>query len=320
MGMQIVSSAYAVPQRVQTAAELSLLINKSPEWIMRRAGALNRHVGPAELDSHQLAAQAARLALADQPQPDLVIYAGGVQRQAIPDTSVFLSRELGFEGTPSFSISSSCLSFLVALKTADSFLADGSYDRILICSADLASLARNMTEPESAALLGDGAAAVVVQRNSGPEGVLYFAMQTWPGGADLAEIRGGGTRAKLDGTLDAHESSLFQMDGRGLLKFFIPHLKNMLDECCHRSGFTLNDIDLIVPHQTSISGFQLLTKLGLPAEKTVNILTDYGNCVSAAMPMALAIAIADGRLRAGQLVLFIGTAAGASAAVMLMRW
>jgi 3-oxoacyl-[acyl-carrier-protein] synthase-3 len=94
----------------------------------------------------------------------------------------------------------------------------------------------------------------------------------------------------------------------------------MLDECLSQCGITIDEIDLVVPHQTSISGFQILSRFGFPPEKTINILADYGNCVSASIPMALAITMSEGRLRPGSLVLFIGTAAGASAAVMLMRW
>jgi 3-oxoacyl-[acyl-carrier-protein] synthase-3 len=320
MGMQIVSSAISVPQRVQTAEELAPLIAKTPEWIIQRTGVRNRRVGDSTLDSPTLAAQAARIAIGNHAKPDLVIYAGGVQRQAIPDTSVFLSQELGYEGVPSFSISASCLSFLVGLKMADSLLADRTYSRILLCSADIATHARDLNDAESAALLGDGAAAVLLERRDGPFGVLYYSMRTWPSGAELAELRGGGTRTKLDGTSNLPESNLFQMNGLGLIKFFIPLLRPMLDECLSQCGITIDEIDLVVPHQTSISGFQILSRFGLPPEKTINILADYGNCVSASIPMALAIAMSEGRLRPGSLVLFIGTAAGASAAVMLMRW
>jgi 3-oxoacyl-[acyl-carrier-protein] synthase-3 len=319
MGLRVVSSALAVPDRIQTAAELSLLISKSAEWIESKAGVPRRRIGTATLDSHVLAAQAARAALNDGLPPDLVLYACGVQRQAIPDTSVFVCSALGIEGIPSFSVSASCLSFLVALKTADALLLDGTYSRILICAADLATLARNMAEPESAALLGDGAAAVVVERGEATQGILNFKMKTWPMGAGLAEIRGGGTRAKLDGTLQEGDANLFWMDGRGLMKLFRPRLKQLIQECLQEAKLAIDDVDLIIPHQTSKAGFQLLERIGIPSGKTVNIIKEYGNCVAAALPMALATAMADGRLESGKLVMFVGTSAGASAAVMLMR-
>ena len=127
MGMRIVAAGMAVPERVQDAHELSALISKSPEWIIERSGVKNRRVGDPELESPALAARAARIAIDGRPKPDLIIYAGGVQHQAIPDTSVFVSRELGYEGVPSFSVDSTCLSFLVALNVANGLLSNGTY-------------------------------------------------------------------------------------------------------------------------------------------------------------------------------------------------
>ncbi len=320
MGIQVVSSAMAAPECIQSSAQLVDELGKSEDWIVRRTGVRHRRCGNAALDSPELSAQAARMATEAKPRPDLLIYAGGVQRQALPDTSVFVARELGLEGTPCFSVNASCLSFMVALKLADSLLADGSYKNILICSTDIATLARDMRAPESAALLGDGAAAVMVNAGEERQGIVFYKMQTWSQGAELAEISGGGTRAKIDGTLQDVDSSLFKMDGRQLLKLLIPHLKSLVDECLAANSITVADIDLVVPHQASKSGFQVLERLGLPPEKTVNILSDYGNCVAAALPMALATAMAEGKLNRGDLVLLVGTAAGASAAVMLMRW
>lgn len=320
MGMQIVSSAMSAPDRIQTAADLAPLIGKTAQWIARRSGVEQRRVGDAGLDVATLAARAARKAIGDGPAPDLILYAGGVPRQAIPDTSVFVSRELGYEGTPSFSINASCLSFLVALKTADSLLSDGTYSRILVCSADLATRARNMNEPSSAALLGDGAAAVVVEHTAGTHGTIDYAMKTWPSGAELAELAGGGIRSTLSESQDDVALNLFRMDGRGLLKLYKPRLQSMLETFLVKNEIGLDDIDLVIPHQTSKSGFQLLRRIGFSPDKTVNILADYGNCVSASMPMALRVAIADGRLHKGDLVMFFGTAAGASAAIMIVRW
>ena len=325
MGMQIVSSGMAVPDHIQTAEELAPLIGKTAEWIVEHAGVSNRRVCDDQLHSTVLAARAARQAIQNQPQknqpaPDLLIYAGGVQHQALLDTSVFVAGQIGFEGVPAFSIASSCLSFLVALHTADALLNCDRYSKILIVSSDLGSRARNMAEAESAAILGDGAAAVIVEKADSPAGILHYAMQTWPDGAELAEIRGGGTRVVLDGMLDAPNVNLFRMDGRRLIRLLKPHLLAMLENCCRECGIELGDIDCVIPHQTSKAGFDLLARVGLPPEKTVNILGQYGNCVAAAMPMALTTALANDQIQSGDTVLFIGTGAGVSAATMLVQW
>jgi len=320
MGMRIVDAAMVVPERIQSADELAPLIGKTPDWIITRSGVTNRRVSEPADESPLLAAQAAKLVLQGNEPPDLILYAGGVQHQAIPDTSVFVSRALGLEGVPSFSIDSTCLSFLVALKTADAFLADGTYSRILICSADLGTRARNFNSPESAALLGDGAGAAIVERSSAEQGVLSYLMKTWSSAAGLAEIRGGGTGVLLNDPESWKEEHFFEMDGKGLLKLLKPELQKMLEECCDAAKIKLSDIDLVVPHQTSHAGFRLLEKLGLPATSTVNILSEFGNCVAAGMPMALAHAIEEERVKSGDLVLLVGSGAGVSAGMMLLRW
>lgn len=320
MGMRLVACGMAVPDSIQTADQLAPLIGRSSQWIINRCGVRNRRTGPPELGSPQLAARAARLALAGQGDPDLILYAGAVKHQAVPDTSVFVSRELGFEGVPSFSIDATCLSFLVAFHTAEAFISAGRYRRILICSADVGSRARNMTDPESAGLLGDGAAAVLVEKSNDPHEILFYAMKTWPSAASLAEIRGGGTRMVMENLQDEPGVNVFNMDGRRLLKLLHPRVSAMVDSCCEHAKVSVNEVDLILPHQTSRAGFLLLQRIGLPQEKTINILEDYGNCVAAAMPMALATALESGRLRRGNLVLFIGSAAGASVGAMLVRW
>lgn len=320
MGMRVVAGGIAVPDTIQTADELAPLIGKSAQWIVNRCGVRNRRTGPPELGSPQLAAQAARIALVGQQSPDLILYAGGVKHQAVPDTSVFASHELGLDGVPSFSVDATCLSFLVAFHTADALIACGRYDRILICSADVGSRARRMTDPESAALLGDGAAAVLVEKTVQSHEILHFSMKTWPSSASLAEIRGGGTRMIMENLQNDPDINGFHMDGRGLLKLLLPQLTAMVENCCVHAGVSVDDIDLIVPHQTSKAGFQLLKRIGLRPEKTINILEDYGNCVAAAMPMALVTALEQNRISAGKLVLFVGSAAGVSAATMLVRW
>lgn len=320
MGMRVVAGGIAVPDYIQTAEELAPLIGKTAEWIVKRCGVRNRRTGPPEMGSPQLAAQAARIALAGQLQPDLILYAGGVKHQAVPDTSVFVSHALGFDGVPSFSIDATCLSFLVAFQTADALIACGRYNRILICSADVGSRARRMTDPESAALLGDGAAAVLLEKADIGHQVLHFSMKTWPSASSLAEIRGGGTRMIMENLQHHPDINGFWMDGRGLLKLLLPRLTNMVETCCHEAGIRVDDIDLIVPHQTSKAGFQLLGRIGLRPEKTINILENHGNCVAAAIPMALVTAMESNRISPGKLVLFIGSAAGVSAATMLVRW
>ncbi|MCA9079265.1 MAG: ketoacyl-ACP synthase III [Planctomycetaceae bacterium] len=323
MGIQITGIRHAVPPQVQTAAELAPLIGQTEEWVLRQTGVARRHVAGDLRDPAILAAQAARPLIAEWGAPDLVLYAGAVPRQGVPDTSLFVARELGLSGIPCFSVNAVCLSFLMALKVAEGFLESGIYRRVLICVAELASRGRNFDVPEAAALMGDGAAAAMVERSAdghGPSGFEGFRLQTWPEGAELTGLRGGGTMLPPDDPQVTHADHRFHMDGEGLLRITLPHLRRFLKEFFAEHQLTPQDIDLVIPHQPSGPGLKLLGRWGFPEDRVINLIADYGNCVAASMPMALAIAQQTGRLQRGQRLLFLGTAAGLSIGAGLFRW
>ena len=150
-----------LPPEVETSEELSMKINKSSKWIISRTGVEKRLISSIDVD--KMGAIAAEEAIGNKEKPDLILNASGVGKQIIPDTSVFFQKELGFNGIPSFSIHATCLSFIVALHTASLYISSGTYKKILIISSDRGTRGRNLNQPESAALLGDAAAAVLIE-------------------------------------------------------------------------------------------------------------------------------------------------------------
>ena len=160
INVKITGFGHYLPSKIETSQELSEKINKSADWIISRTGVKERRI--SDIDVDLMGAKAAKIAL-NGKVPDLILNASGVAKQVIPDTSVFIQKELGFDGVPSFSIHATCLSFLVALHTAANFISQGTYKKILIVSSDRGSRGRNFSEPESAALLGDAAAAILVE-------------------------------------------------------------------------------------------------------------------------------------------------------------
>jgi len=316
--MRIVAVALAVPPRIQTAEELAPLVERSAAWIEKHTGVVRRHVAEDDMSPAQLAAIAAREALAEAGAPDLVLYAGALTQQLVPDTSAFVLRELGLERVPGFTVNQTCLSFIAALQVAQGLLNSGSYRRILICAAELATRGRCFGEAESAALLGDGAAAAVVERSDDGE-LLHCELETWPAGLELCVVRAGNHPPPR---AEAVHSDLyhFHMQGPQLYRLVRPLLRRFLVGFLERAGCSLDEIKLVVPHQASGRGLRYLEQLGFPRERVVNIIADYGNCVAASIPMALAVAARDGRLRRGDLVLLIGTAAGVSLGAALLRW
>jgi 3-oxoacyl-[acyl-carrier-protein] synthase-3 len=317
---KIVSVGMAVPDEVQTSEELAPIINRNKDWILSRAGVARRHISAKSMD--ELGAEAAAEAIGKGPPPDLIINASVTPLQLIPDSSVFIAKELGYEGIPSFSIHATCLSFIVALKTAASMIAAGTYHRILIVSSETGTPWRNMKEPESAALFGDGAAAAVVEAT--PDGeesaILGWKMMTWPDGANLTEFRGAGTRHPPGYPETTPEDNLFHMEGPRVFRIARQRLAVVLKELSYETGLTIKDIDHVIPHQASGPALASAPAYGIDADKLVNIIADYGNCIAASIPMALAVALDDDRIRRGDLLLLGGTGAGLSIGFLLMRW
>lgn len=318
--VKVASTAFYAPPRVETAAELAPRMGTTEEWILSRPGVRERRISDEPIEV--MGARVARAALGSGAAPDLILSASISVRQLLPDTSVFIQQELGLEGIPSFSIHSSCLSFLVALHTASELIAGGAYRRVLVVSAERGTLCRDLSEPESGALLGDGAAAAVLEATPHGEAseLVGFRMTTWPKGAAATEVRGFGQRRGPNDPATRHEDNLFTMDGPNVYKMALRRMPSLVRQLLADQGIGADDVDWVVPHQASGPGIALHSRLGFPAERTVNIVAEYGNCVAASIPMALGHLDASGRLRRGQRVLLLGTGAGFSVAGALLRW
>ena len=315
----IVAIDHATPPTVQTAAELAPLLGQSETWIVEHAGVKNRHVCKLYDDPAKLIATIAKPIIDQHGKPDLLINASTMPRQLLPDGSVFMARELWLANTQAFSINASCLSFLVALNTAYALINQGCHDSVLICSCEFPSLSRNFDQPESAALFGDGAAVALVKADAGAR-LTSFQMETYPAAAEFAQLRGGGVMRLPSAPNTTDADHLFDMQGEALLRFTLPRLTRFVRTFLHSNNLTIDDIDLVVPHQASKSGMQIVEKLGFAPERIVDVLADYGNCVAASIPMALSIAEQTGRIKTGDRVLLLGTAAGMSIGAGILQW
>ena len=320
MNLKISGIGYYLPDNIETSEELAPKIGKSIDWINSRTGVKERRV--SDIDVDLMGAKAAKLALKDEI-PDLILNASGVGKQVIPDTSVFIQKQLGFKGIPSFTLHSTCLSFLVALHTAAHFISQGTYKKILIVSADRGTRGRNFDEPESAALLGDAAAAVLVEQALENEQscMLDFTMNTYPEGLHLTEVRGGGTNLHPHDKETKFSDNLFSMNGPMIYKMARKIVYNQIQLDLKNNNLKVDDIDLVVPHQASGLAVKAYSKYGgFKKDKIVNILEKTGNCVAASLPLALAIAFEENKFKRGDLIYFIGTGAGLSVASCLLRY
>lgn len=317
--MRIASTGLHLPPAVCTSESLAPQMGTTTAWILRHTGVRERRI--SELPVERMAALAARAALGDTT-PDLLVSASTLPRQLIPDDAPFILRELGLSGIASFSVRATCLSFLVGLRVVAGLVDGGAYQRVLLVSSERGSVGRDFGDPGSAALLGDGAAAALVTPTPAGEGsgLLAWEMATYPEGAELTEIPGGGLRHHPDDPATGPEHHKFHMDGPGVYRMARLRVGEVLERLFTQAGITPAEVDLVVPHQASGAGVRAVRRYGFSPERVVDVVATQGNCVAASLPMALATAEAEGRLKRGQVVLLLGTGAGLSVAAMLLRW
>lgn len=323
--LHIASTGKYLPPQVITAAAIDARAGLETGWTQRHTGVTTRHFVTTETASF-LASQALHAALRNAPErPDALISAGATPQQIIPCTAALIAREMGWEGLACFDVNLTCLGFLAALDVAASLLTSGRYQRIAIVCAEIASKGLNWQEPEAAALMGDGAAAIIVTHSAedAASALLHSALATFPAGAHLTEIRGGGSAQPATEHVPGRntEDYLFHMDGPGIFRLAAEKMESFVTSLIGAQPARWDAIDLVIPHQASLLAMRHLRKrLGIPQAKLMEIVADHGNTIAAALPMALHEAIVQGRLQRGQTALLIGTSAGFSIGGALLRY
>lgn len=325
--LRIAGVGHYLPERVVPSSEVEDLCGLKRGWIERRTGVRERRWVNGETNAY-MAAEAAREAVADAGMKltdiDLILNASGTPQQAIPDMAPLIQRELGLgsSGITCFSIHATCLSFLVGLDMAAMMLAADRFKSILVISADIGSCSLNFKEPESASLFGDAAAAVVVCKpKQGETGaVLASRFETYGEGANLTELRGGGSRKHPNCPNTTPEDNLFAMEGPKIFRMARKYVDGFLDRL--RPGLSRGpgDIRLVVSHQMSIHGLRSLRRNNIPDEMVMVTLDRFGNCISASLPLTLYEAVKQGRLQRGDSFLLCGTGAGLSLAAMIVTY
>ena len=326
LGLRILATAEALPRRVVPTAEVAARCGLDPALAEARSGVRERRWLSEGETALSLGAEAARRALdaagLEAGEVDVLLNASGSQLQPIPDGAALLARELGLRGAAAYSLHGTCLSFLLALHHAALLLHAGQARHILIVSSEAGSLGLNFSQPESALLIGDGAAAVLVGRAEGEEGVQAMRFETYPEGADHTRIRGGGSLLP-PGHPDADPLAFtFDMQGRRVLRLAAQVVPGFLERLRPGLSTGLPGIDRVVPHQASAAGLELMRRSGWPPEQTETTLATLGNVVAASLPLTLHRALSrpagagDAR---PQTLLLVGTGAGLSVGGLILR-
>jgi 3-oxoacyl-[acyl-carrier-protein] synthase-3 len=322
-----------LPKRRVTAADLEAQMGLEAGWIAKKSGVMTRYFVDDETSS-QMGARAAEAALADAgltfADIDCLVSVSGSPEQAIPCTAALIQKAMGFEdvGTPAFDINSTCLSFLTGLDTMSYLVEAGRYERVLLVSAEISSVALDWREKESATILGDAAVAAVItrSRDDEPSQILTARMETYSSGSELTRTRGGGTRfhpRKVGGTMEEFidEYGVFEMDGKSVFKLSAHMLPAFIQRMLGPIGANLDEVKLVVPHQASMMALYLMQRrLGLSDDRWMVIARDYGNTIAASIPLALHEAVQQGRIERGDKVMLLGTSAGFSMGALLLQY
>jgi len=309
-----------VPQRVLTNDELSTLVDTSDEWIMARTGIRERRIAAPEEALTDLALPAARAALAqaqvDARDVDLLVCATVTPDMMFPTSSALLADELGAPDAAAYDLLAGCTGFMYALVQAYGMIAAGLARRALVVGGDVLSRILDWTDRSTLVLFGDGAGAVVLERVE-HRGFLGFELGADGGGGIHLSLPGSGSRRMEE----AVGNGFVHMNGREVFKFATRVLVSSAQAVLERCGVSVDEVDVYVPHQANVRIMDhAAEKLGIPRERMIVNVDRYGNTSSGSIPLALAEAQRERRLKKGDLVLMTGMGAGLTWGSSLMEW
>ncbi len=302
-GLRVTGWGTALPDKTVTNVDLEGWLDTSDAWIRERTGIAERRVGDS---TTALAVEAGRRALERAPGPvDLVIVATITPDQVTPATASYVQDALGLQACGAFDLHAACSGFVYGLIAARGLLATGMR-RILLIGAETLSRITDWDDRRTAIIFADGAAAVVVEADDGPENLL---------GVDV------GSDGAAAGILGAELGGHLRMDGPEVFERAVAAMVASSTASLRRAGLTAGDVDLVVPHQANARIIEAgLDGLGIPRDRASLVIDRYGNTSAASVPLALAAALDEGRVHGGDLVLFVGFGAGMAWASAVVRW
>jgi 3-oxoacyl-[acyl-carrier-protein] synthase-3 len=311
-----------LPERVVTNAEMATIVDTSDEWIVQRSGIKQRHIAADGETTSMLATRAAEAALADaglKPADiDLIIVATSSPDYTFPAVATQVQAALGIHHGVAFDLQAVCSGFVFAVATADKFLVSGSHKRALVIGAETFSRLLDWTDRTTCVLFGDGAGAIVLEA-AASDGKL-----TSPGIISTQLRSDGRHRAKLyvdGGPSTTKTVGYLRMEGREVFKHAVGMVTDVIKACFDDAGVTAADIDWFVPHQANRRIIDASAdKLGLAHEKVVVTVDRHGNTSAASIPLALDVAVKDGRIKKGDLVMIEAMGGGFTWGAALIRW
>jgi 3-oxoacyl-[acyl-carrier-protein] synthase-3 len=325
-GATITGVGYYAPPGVLTNEDLEKLVDTSDEWITQRTGMKRRHIIAPDGVTSDLAVPAALAALnaAGKTAADLdcIICATATPDYLFPALACIVASRLEVPGTPAFDIAIACSGFVYAMTTAASFIRSGVYKSVLVIGAETLSKITDYTDRTTCILFGDGAGAAIVERS---EEDCFLGADLGADGSDptLLYLPGGGARFPYNrnGELADQRLGYIRMQGQSVFKVAVNQMTSSTRNALAQAGLTTSDIDFVVPHQANLRIIDATIKmLGVPREKCIIDIAEYGNTSAASIPIALAEAVEQGLIKKDNVVVMTAFGGGLSWGSIIWRW
>jgi 3-oxoacyl-[acyl-carrier-protein] synthase-3 len=318
MHSRIAGTGSYLPAQILTNAELSQRVDTNDEWIRTRTGIAQRHIAAPGEQTSDLALAAARNALAAAEIPpaevDLIVLATTTPDMVFPSTACILQDKLGTKNGPAFDVQAVCSGFVYALGLADLMVKSGQARNALVIGAEIYSRILDWSDRRTCVLFGDGAGAVVLTPSAQP-GILSTHLHADGHYRNILAVPGTVAHGAVSG------SPLLTMDGNTVFKFAVKVLAEVAQEALTANDLPASAIDWLIPHQANIRIMEATAKkLHLPPERMVSTVEKHANTSAASIPLALDLAVRDGRIRSGQHVMLLGVGGGFTWGSVLLRW
>ncbi|THF52367.1 beta-ketoacyl-ACP synthase III [Allorhizobium terrae] len=312
----------SLPKRVLTNREMETIVDTTDEWIVQRTGIEQRYIAGEGETTASLGAEAAEAALKaaglTAADIDVIICATSTPDNTFPATAVNIQNRLGMSHGFAFDVQAVCSGFVYAVTTADAYIRGGLAKRVLVIGAETFSRIIDWKDRTTCVLFGDGAGAMILEAAEGEgtnadRGVLTAHLRSDGAHREKLYVDGGPSTTGTVGHL--------RMEGREVFKHAVGMITDVIEQSFEASHMTAADIDWLVPHQANrriIDGSA--KKLGIPLEKVVVTVQNHGNTSAASIPLALSVAVADGRLKKGDVVLLEAMGGGFTWGAVLLRW
>ncbi len=315
-----------VPPRLLTNADLEKMVDTNDEWIVDRTGIKQRHIAEKGVATSDLAAEAARDCLRRRgiaaSELEVILVATVTPDMFFPATACLVQEKIGAKGAWGFDLSAACSGFIYALQVGAKLIESGAHTKVMVIGADLMSSILDYTDRTTCILFGDGAGAVLLEPcESGEVGLVDFLHEIDGAGASSLYMPGGGSLHPASAETVANKEHFVHQEGGAVFKVAVRKMAELSEAVLTRNQLTAQDIDLFIPHQANKRIIvSTAEKLGMPLEKIVINIGEYGNTTAATIPLAMHTALEEGRLKKGSLVLLASFGGGYTIGSTLLRW